>query len=242
MRLRGYYLRGSTNELSDMHLEFKDEESSPLNIAVIYGKNGSGKSYILSSIARAWSSSVLTGGSTDLPYIADLLRIDYEHGNEICSVHVRRGHMEKSSTLAKASDLSVGDNPYIKNGIVYYSGDRCSVSRSTVRGGVMLEESVASVFPIIYDLHMRDIQNSVILVDDWDRGLDTESSKNMYSHLCRHALSKGNQLILSSSSIPAEYIPIRSVLTLNGRTDPIQRSMGLLSEAQEGNDSARKLQ
>lgn len=229
MRLRGYHVRGSS-AIEDVNLEFRDSSSNPLNIVLLLGKNGSGKTYILGSIARTWSNSVLTSGTQEIPYIADMMRIDYEMGNEICSVHVRRGRLEKSSTLAKYADVNVGDNPHVKNGIVYYSSDRGTMSRSTVRNGTQLNESVSLVFPILYDLHMRDIRDSVILIDDWDKGLDEDGRKGFYSHMVRHILSKGNQLVLSSSNFSVEFISDENVLTLSGRTDATQKSIALLNK------------
>ncbi len=240
MRLRGYHIRGS-KDIEDTNLEFKDSDGNILNIVMLFGKNGSGKSYIMSSIARGWSSSVLSGGSTELPYVADMLRIDYEVGREICGVHIRRGRLDKSATLAKAADVSVGDKPHVKNGIVYYSAERTGVTRSTVRRGSQLSESVCSVFPVVYDLHMRDVRDSVILVDDWDRGLDDESRKSFYTHLTRHALGKGNQLVLASSTFPAEWIPSESVVKLRSRTDPTQRSMSLLSQVEKFEEDKKRL-
>lgn len=229
MRLRGYHIRGS-GTISDMNLEFRDEDSRSLNTVYIFGKNGSGKTFILSSIAHAWSHSVLTGGSSELPYVADMLRIDYELGNEICGVHIRRGRLDKSSALAKRSDIGVGDNPHVNNGLVYYSSDRAGLSRSTVRGGMQISESVCNVFPIIYDLHHRNLRDSIILIDDWDKGLDEDSKKSFYSHLSRHALSRGNQLILSSSVVAPDWISSQSVVSLTGRVDPVQRAMTHLGQ------------
>lgn len=240
MFLRGYHLRGS-KVLDDLSLEFRGDDSSSLNIVYLFGRNGSGKSYIMGSIARSWSGSVLSGGSLDLPYIADMLRIDYELGSEICGVHIRGGRLEKSSSLAKHSDISVGDSPHVKNGIVYYSCDRLGVTRSTVRGGTQLSDSVCFTFPVLYDLHMRDIRDSIIMIDDWDRGLDSESSRNFYTHLVRHTLSKGNQLILSSSTFPSDYIPSGSIIRLSLRTDPIQRSMSLMRDVISSTESGGRL-
>lgn len=227
MRLRGYHIRGSS-AVSDMNLEFRDSESNPLGVVLLLGKNGSGKSYILGSIARAWSNSVLTGGSSELLYVADMLRIDYEVGNEICGVHVRRGHLERSSTLAKVAEI--GDGSRVRNGVVYYSGDRSVLTRNTVRGGTQLSESVSLVFPVVYDLHMRDVRDSIILVDDWDRGLDEEGRRGFYNHMVRHVLGKGNQLILSSSNFSAEFISEESLFKMCGRTDATQRAMALISQ------------
>ena len=231
MRLRGYHLRGS-NDVEDFNFDFKGEDHSPLNVVYIFGKNGSGKSYILGSIARSWSGSILSGSSTDLSYIADMLRIDYELGTDICSVHIRRGSLETSSTLAKFADIDVGENPHIKNGVIYYSSNRLVITRSTVRGGSNFPGSTCSVFPIIYDLHMRGIRDSVILIDDWDQSLDKESRKSFYTHLTRHAFSKGNQVILTSSNVPASWVPSQSVFSLRSRTDPTQASMKLLNSVE----------
>jgi len=240
MRLRGFRVRGS-KDIQDHDLEFKDSDGSPLNIVHLFGKNGSGKSYIAGAIARAWSNSVLSGGSAELPYLADMIRIDFEVGTEIVALHIRRGSLEKSSTLAKVADVSVGDKPHVRNGIVYYSAGRGVVTRSTVRSGGMLSDSVANVFPPLYDFTMREIRDSVIIVDDWNLGLDTESAEGFYGKLTRNALSKNNQLILFSSNLPAKYIQERACLKLSGRTDPIQRSQSHLSAVQSFDEAPNRV-
>lgn len=239
MRLRGFRIRGS-KDIKDHDLEFKDSDGSPLNVIHVFGKNGSGKSYIAGAIARAWSNSVLSGGNAELPYVADMIRMDFEVGSEIIALHIRRGALEKSSTLAKVADISVGDKPFVKNGIVYYSAGRGGVTRSTVRSGSLLSDSVANVFPPLYDFTMREIRDSVIIVDDWDMGLDAESAEGFYGKLVRNALSKNNQLILLSSTFPAEYIAERNRVALNGRTDPIQRSQSHLSDVQKFDEAPNR--
>jgi len=232
MKLRGYHIRGC-DVISDMNLEFRDASAGILDVVMLFGGNGSGKSFILGSIARAWSSSILTGGSVELPYVSDLLRIDYELSNEIIGVHIRRGRLDKSSALAKGAEVIVGDKPRVKNGIVYYSSNRGIISRSTIRGGFGLCDSICNIFPIIYDLHMRDVRDSIIMVDDWDMGLDEDARKGFYNHLVRHSSGRNNQVILSSSSIPSSWVPFQSIVKLSGRMDPIQSSMGFLGKVND---------
>jgi hypothetical protein len=231
MKLRGLHIRGS-KDIEDQSLEFKDSEGSTLNMIHVFGRNGSGKSYIAGAIARGWSGSVLGNSPTELPYVADMIRMDFEVGTEIVALHIRRGNLEKSSTLSKAAEVSVGDKPFVKNGIIYYSSNRGVVTRSTVRSGSLLSDSVSNCFPPLYDFTMREIRDSVVIIDDWDMGLDVESSSSFYGKLVRNALSKGNQLVLFSSIFPAEFIEERSRRELAGRVDPVQKSQSYLSQVQ----------
>lgn len=228
MRLRGFHMRDADCKLQDINLEFKEDNGSILNNVCVFGKNGSGKTYMMGCIARAWSACVLSKASTELPYVAKMLRIDFEVKNEIVSLHIRNGIVEKSSTLVKNAEVFVGDEAKVRHGIVYYASNRGAVTRSTVREGMGIAESVALTFPVIYDLHMRDVTDSVVMVDDWDMGLDVESARNFYSHLVKHTLSKGNQLILSSVNFPAKYVS--GVRELSGRQDPVQGSSALLGK------------
>lgn len=228
MRLRGFHLRDAEANIQDINLEFKEDDGSILNNVCVFGRNGSGKTYMLGCIARAWSACVLSKASAELPYVAKMLRIDFEVNNEIVSLHMRNGIVEKSSTLVKNAEVFVGDEAKVRHGIVYYASGRGSVSRSTVRSGTQLSDSVSVTFPVVYDLHMRDVTDSIVMIDDWDLGLDAESSRNFYSHLVKHTLSKGNQLVLSSSIFPAKYVS--GVREISGRQDPVQESSVLLGK------------
>lgn len=230
MKIRAVHMRGQETGIRDINLEFRDEKRRIFPSILLVGENGSGKTFLFSALARAWQCCMREQSRTDTPYIADMLRFDFEVESKIAGLYIRKGVVERSSTLASFAEISSGDNPGIKNGIVYYSSDRSAISRSSLQSGSDLPESTCSVFPVIYDLHQRNISQSVILIDDWDRGLDPKSAKQFYLHLSRHALSKDNQLVLSSCSYPMDdYFPVEGIFKLEGRADPVGSSMGLFS-------------
>lgn len=229
MKVRGIYVKGFENGMSDISLEMRDSDRSLLNVVLLNGLNGSGKTFLLSAIADSWGYSVLSGTKGELPYSCKLLRIDFDMGNEICSLHIRNGNLEKSTTMARVSEISLGEKPFIRNGVVFYSVDRVQSVRNTIENGQGLSDSVCHVYAILYDLYKREIRDSILLIDDWDRGLDVEAAKAFYLQVTKHALSRNNQVILSSSRVPGNYISERSVVKLEGRVNPVDRAISLIS-------------
>lgn len=229
MQIRGIHIRGK-NALKDVSLEFMDNESRILQQCLIQGSNASGKTFIFEAIARGWSSSVLERGSTDSGLMAEMIRVDYEVPGEIVSVHIRSGRLERSSTLAKHSEVSVTESGgRVRHGIVFYDLKRLRLVEQSVDGGSSLSSGVQSVLPILHDLHVRDISDSVVMIDSWDFGLDSSNAAEFYKHLVRHTHSKNNQLLLSSV-VSRDYIPARNIIKLDGGCSVISEALALLGK------------
>jgi len=233
MKLRGIHIRGKSS-LRDISLDFMTEDGEMLPQSILRGNLGTGKTLILQLVAAAWSRSVLSHPNLEMALDADMVRVDFQVGAEIASVHIRNGRIEPSDVLARAADVEVGEGGQrVHHGIVYYS---------VARGGYVeftnLERSVPDgiqrCLPVIYDLQMRDIRDSVVLIDDWDMGLDDSARKSFYNHISRHAHNSGNQLILSSAAKAPGFFPSRGIHELEGGLDIISECLKLLAEVGGG--------
>jgi len=230
MQIRGIHIRGK-NALKDISLEFMDDESRILKQCLIQGSNGSGKTFIFESIARGWSSSILERSSNECGLLAEMVRVDYEVPGEIASVHIRSGRLERSSILAKHADVAVVESGgHVRHGITFYDLKRLRLVEQTLDGGSSLPTGVQSVLPILHDLHVRDVSDSVVMIDDWDCGLDSSSRAEFYKYLVRHTHSKNNQLLLSSCAEPPGYIPARNIKRLKDGCSVISDALALIGK------------
>jgi len=232
MKLRGIHIRGK-NASSDISLDFMDDEGKLVEQCLLRGNLLSGKTLLCHLISSAWSSSILSSPNLELDVDAEMVRIDFSVGHEISSVHIRNGHIEPSSLLAKHSDVSIGDSPSVHGGVLYYSSLRENYMEYA-NAAYMGSGGVNRCLPVIYDLQMKEIKDSVIIIDDWDLGLDAVTAKSFYTFVSSHAHSGGNQLILTSSSAKPGYIADRSCFELSGGSDIITECLKVMGSVAVG--------
>jgi hypothetical protein len=141
-------------------------------------------------IAMGWAGSVM---DKRLPVAlnADFCRLDFEHDNEILSIHIRGDRADASTKLAALFDSALNRHLILK-----YDHQRAGNLPLWTREKGGQPFGVNVVWPILSDLHKKDVRNSVVLVDDFDMGLDRTSQLALFKHLRRHYGSKNNQLIL----------------------------------------------
>jgi hypothetical protein len=223
MKIRGIYIKGIECGLDDISLDFRRESGGVHQCSLIHGLNGSGKSYLLDSVSQCWGACVLEKRHSDMPFISDMFRVDFDIGTRIVSLHMRRGNLDKSRTLSEVCEQNFKTNSF-RNCVIYYDRNRSGLAYTY--GGIKNPStSTTSVYATLYDMHHRDVRDSVILIDDWDMGLDKESAYSYYREITKNAGSKGNQVILTSSREPDNHIDKDTVIRLTGRQDPIKKAL-----------------
>ena len=232
MKLRGIHIRAK-NASSDISLDLMDNEGKLVEQCLLRGNLLSGKSLICHLVSSSWSSSILSHSNLDLGLDIEMVRVDFVVGSEIVSVHIRNGLIEPSSLLAKAGDVCIGDRAHVHGGVLYYSSLRENYMEY-VNAEYHGSGAINRCLPIIYDLQMKDIKDSIILIDDWDLGLDAASAKLFYTFISSHSHSGGNQLILTSSSAKPGYIADRSCFELSGGSDIISECLKVMGSVAVG--------
>jgi len=191
MKLRGFHLRGHS-VLGDMSLDFRSVGGVVSSLVGLVGGNGSGKSLVSDMISYGWGGSVL---NKRLPVAlnADFCRLDFEDSGEILSIHIRGDQVDASTKLAVLFDNSLNRNMVLK-----YDSQRVSNLPLWTKMAGNQSLGVRAIWPIISDLHEKNVSDSIIVIDDFDIGLDRVSQYGLFKHLRNHYRSKRNQLILLS--------------------------------------------
>ena len=188
MRVRGVYIRGH-KYLPDLQVNFQQFDGTESHgtewVTSILGPNGSGKSIISQAIACAFAGSVREEGAP-CTVSADLVRVDFEVDNAVIAAQSFRGRFDRHSAIAARFD-SKG-----KHGVLMYDRNRLAMDVPGNYTGLKV------VVPILADLHLRSLEDSVVVIDDFDLGLDASLRGKFFKHLRSHLRPRRNQLILTA--------------------------------------------
>jgi len=220
MRLRGIHLRGH-NTLSDISLDFRGDSGVCSPLVCLYGGNGSGKSLLSDLLSLGWASCIR---GCDLPFVldSDFCRLDFEEGSDILSIHIRGDKVDSSNKLVSLFDVTLNRHMVLK-----YDSQRIQCLPLWTGGGMNRSLGEKALWPILSDLHQKDIKNSIIVIDDFDLGLDRTSQMDVFRYLRRHHRSKGNQVILLMRE---KLMNIDGLcIGLVGRQDPLEGATSIFS-------------
>jgi len=206
--------------LSDIHLEFKDSGGRVAACSALDGGCGAGKTLLIDLIAMSWAGSVRKRG---MPWTlhAEMARVDFEFGGEVAAVHIRGDRVDGHPLLAAKFDKERDREMVLK-----YDSSRISGMRDwTNTESSNTESGIAATYPILADLHFRDVRDSVILIDDFDLALSQDDTFSFFRYLQRHYIGRNNQLILTGHSLPKIGA---ALFHLPDGSDPIEKSKQLI--------------
>lgn len=187
------------------------------DVVVIQGDNGSGKSLICRAIGDAFAPALFTGrrGKTsDLP--GEVWNVEFESGSEVISVSIRNGRVDSSVALKRGVRVDGR-----AEGVVLPYG----MSRPCGPGG--RGEGVRAVYPLLHDLHLKEMRGCVVLVDDFELGLSYDNRKLVFEHLRKNLVSKDCQFILTTREPEVMSLGGRGVI-LSGGVDVIAEALKVL--------------
>jgi len=179
----------------DFSLNFRDLDGRVLDLVVLYGSSVSAKRLIVRSFFEAFGRSVSRRESQSKwdEALNESIWLDFDLGAEIASVKIEDGVVFHSNALFRASSFSLDAGSQYADGCCLLYDSR--VARvSEIDGNIS-----GSIWPLVYEIHRRDIKNSMIMVDDFDAFLTEEESQAVLRHLTPLAKARGNQLILTTS-------------------------------------------
>lgn len=166
-------------------IDLRGESGNPLSIIGIVGGNGSGKSLLKKMVIRLFRNAMYPNTCfLDWDEISGYA--EFEYGGAIATGVVKRGKIVQSLVFP---DTVLKDRQ-ILGGLLSYE---ISLNNFTNAGFEALSRNVLS------DLYTGDIKNSVIWVDSFDIGLDSDNRKEFLRLLIRKSLEKNNQLIVSTA-------------------------------------------
>lgn len=186
MKLRAVHLRDHP-ALGNLSLEFRTEGRVD-DACWLVGGSGSGKSLVALIAAMGWGASMRKGG-LPLALNGARARVDFEIGGEVAICQAQDGLVTGSPLLHE----KWGQLPLMENSLLHYDYRRVmgAGSRDQPLG-------VRSVSPILADLNRGGIRDSVVVIDDFDLGLDAGDQRAFWAHLWKHHRSQGNQLIVTA--------------------------------------------
>lgn len=177
LKVRSVRCKGAPG-LGNQDLKFKSAD-----IVLVYGENGCGKSLLCKAVCDAFAASVSRVGESSLP---GEWVIEFDVGNEIGSVSIKKGQVDRLQMLKRAAQM----DQKAENCVLAYGASRISGSGEMAMG-------LRSVHAVLHDLHLKELRNNVVIIDDFDSFLSFANKVLWFDHLRRNLGSKGCQLILT---------------------------------------------
>lgn len=208
MKIRSVYIYGH-KRLGDVTIDFRETNGVAEGLWLV-GGCGAGKTFVTECIASAWGSGAL---NRSLPYeVQDCrVRVDFDVKGSVAVCQADNGRFSGSPMLRIDSGSRSGL-------VLHYGMDRVN--------GFKGSSGVRSVQAIIQDLANGGITDSVILIDDFDLGLDSGDQKLFWSYLWRNYNSGGNQLIVTGK----RGLGLVREIVLPVRENPIDLALMALNE------------
>lgn len=157
-------------------------------VGIIVGGCGSGKSLLLGGAAYGWAGvSLRRGTASGYSVDSGRLRVDLECEGEVGYVDIEGDRLSGSPIFARKKE------PH-RNLILYYDFRRLQCARSPEPrplGVNVIEDIVTDV------LSQSPVKDSVILIDDFDLGLDVADQKAFWAFLWKNSRTNNNQMIVS---------------------------------------------
>jgi len=184
-----------------------------IDTGILVGSSGSGKSLLLRSCAFGWGAAAISRGTlTGHSLRGCRVRLNYEIDGEVAVI-------EMSEDKVTGSPLFHQKRETDRNLVLFYGVDRVITHRHRDSEEPM---GISSILSIVCDIFVKDsVRDSVILIDDFDLGLDEQSMKLFWAFLWKHHRNLGNQLIVG----------MRRGIGLSGREIRLPHEMDILGEA-----------
>lgn len=211
-KLRGFHVR-SHSFMPDLSLDFHNPATgSPYQNILLNGPSGSGKSYILQSISMGWKTAV---SSFDLPLSdtvqADMMRADFLVDHEVVPIHYRGIRCDASPSLAQAFDPEKNKGCVLLYNRLRFHDEFVKWSNTSEKLK-FAPTGLCGLYPVLYDLHCNNIEDSVIMIDDIDDGIDEKTTHKCLDYLFRHYRSKKCQFVFTSrNNLVKKYIESSSL-------------------------------
>lgn len=185
MKLRSVHVKGHPM-LGDITVDVRGEDGVVPRVFGIWGATGTGKTLISKMIRSAWMSSVSDRIDYEL-YSGLSGYVTFEAGEEVMVVRVEGGVVQGNEGLRGYTKLEKREHC-----VVHYGKDRVWSSGKRTLGE-------AGLYWIFRDaLWSGAVRDSVVLIDDFDLGLDSISREKAYEAVFQLHAPLGNQLILLS--------------------------------------------
>lgn len=219
MRLRRVMVRG---DFGKIELDLRGSEGSVLDLCGVIGGNGAGKSLITGLVARAWLSGWAGYSEREIsehPYRGVDSEVEFDIGNGISTAVIKGGKVVQS--LPKLG--TVITEKLIDNGLLAYGSQiRLNVACTKLEAHSL---AISLVLQPLRDFYKFEVRNSIVVLDDWDMGLDDFCAREFLQLLVRKSLERNNQLIVMGRRMDG----VMSLGTLNIRNLPL--SVNVVDEA-----------
>lgn len=169
------------------------EGVKPLDIScvgdmVLFGENGSGKSLVCRAIGDAFAPVLVRSAVSDLR--GDFW-VEFDIGSEVGVITISGGKVSRLQSMKRLVRVDGG----VENAVLCYGSGRMT-------GDTGMGDGVRAIHSILHDLHVGNSRDCVVVIDDFELGLSFQSQRDLYAHLHRNLRSKGNQLIITTRSLP----------------------------------------
>lgn len=197
------------------------------DIVVIYGDNGSGKSLLVTAMTDSFIP--VLGGSTESGLGKGRWSIEFDIGSEVVSVSITNGRIDRSVALKRQVRYD-SESKLVENCVLAYG-----VSRIYGIGRTKHCTGISSIYALMHDLHVREMRDCAIIIDDFDLGLSFENMKLCFEHFRRNFGAKRCQLVLTSRSrlfvdwVMGLGIGVRGI-ELTGGVDVVKEGIRVIRE------------
>ncbi len=187
MRLRSVHIRGH-EKLGNLDVDLTQGTGEIPRAFALIGGNYSGKSLVMDVVRRAWLSC--WAGKTGIGSYGGgcTAQVNFEKAGEIFVVRYE-GQFISNPGLGTRSDY---DNR--SNMMLWYGSERLG-------DGDWKSLGARNTGPLLMDKHScikPEVSNSIVLVDDFDAGLDVAAREKFYQALFEYHSGLGNQLVITS--------------------------------------------
>ncbi len=204
MKIRSVHLKGHS-VLGDISVDVRGEDGVVPRSFGIWGGTGTGKTLLFKMIRAAWTKSVLGRDDYEL-YPGATGYVTFEADDEVYLVRVQDGVAEGNAGLGKLSNLEK-----IQHCLTPYGSNRIGHSSEKQSLGER------NVYWLMRDALWSGVaRDSIVLVDDFDVGLDSFSRERVYYELFKLHGALGNQVILTGIQ---PVSAIQRYVALNDRKD-----------------------
>jgi len=194
MKLRKANLRGLDFDLS---VDFTNGSGRIQDVTAIFGGNQSGKSVLARFISICYGESAL--GESVIPLWFDKYdgEVDFEVNGIVTTTVFRQGKFLQKANLPELVPVNRQLPEKLFDALLFFNSyTRTSMLAMNENRG--MPTSIGLTYQLFSDFYNHQIRNSVILVDDFDLGLDRKNAGKLLEKLISKGLEGDNQLVITT--------------------------------------------
>lgn len=170
-------------------VDTRGEGNFPYPVVSIVGNNGSGKSLLMSVVMRVFSATSMDRSDIKLFNKNVNAVVEYESNQEINVAVVDSGVLVQKP---RSNSMRYEDSR-LTNGCLYY--DQAVLTDGMVMGDSVVKTAITRVCE---DLYTREIKNCLIMIDNFDLGMDRNNLSLYSKSIVKKAMERDNQLLVST--------------------------------------------